>query len=284
MNSSLDLVHLAARAAERAGEYIRSATRGAGPPDRRKGARPGVSPGVRPADWIEKGPHDWVTDVDRTAERLISEVLRDGTRGTKIVGEEFSPELASDGLVWDGLVWIVDPLDGTSNFLHGYPQYSVSICAAIDGVLEAGVVLDITRECCYGAARGKGAWLGGTRLCVSEIHDPGRSLLGTGYPFKDLEGLDSYLAHFRELLRTTSGVRRAGSAALDLADVASGRFDGFWELRLAPWDIAAGVLLIREAGGVVTDMSGREVGLEHTSIVAGNPFIHAWLLRTLRDL
>lgn len=283
MNDSLDLVHLAARAAERAGGYIRSATRSAGPPDRRKGPRPAQRPGVRSADWIQKGPHDWVTEVDRAAERLIADVLRAGTPGAKVVGEEFSPELAGEGLIWDGLVWIVDPLDGTSNFLHGYPQYSVSIAAMVDGVLEAGVVLDITRECLYGAARGKGAWLGGTRLCVSEIHDPARSLLGTGYPFKDLEGLDSYLAHFRDLLRTTSGVRRAGSAALDLADVAAGRFDGFWELRLAPWDIAGGVLLIREAGGLVTDMSGREVGMEHTSIVAGNPVIHAWLLNSLRE-
>jgi myo-inositol-1(or 4)-monophosphatase len=233
---------------------------------------------VRPADWIEKGPHDWVTDVDRTAERLIADALKNGGGGARIVGEELSPELAKDGLVW-----IVDPLDGTSNFLHGYPQYSVSIAATLDGVLEAGVVLDVTRECLYGAARGKGAWLGGGRLSVSEIHDPARSLLGTGYPFKNLEGLDSYLTHFRELLRTTSGVRRAGSAALDLADVAAGRFDGFWELRLAPWDIAAGVLLIREAGGVVTDMNGRDIGAEHTSVVAGNPVIHAWLLQTLRD-
>jgi len=277
MNSSLDLVRLASRAAERAGEYIRSATRPAGRTDGRDGGATSGRPGVRPSDWIAKGPHDWVTEVDKNAERLIAEVLHDGAPGSRIVGEELSP-----GIVHQGLVWIVDPLDGTSNFLHGYPQYSVSIAAAVDGVLEAGVVLDVTRECVYGALRGKGAWLSGNRLSVSEIRDPARSLLGTGYPFKRLEGLDRYLSHFRELLRTTSGVRRAGSAALDLVDVAAGRFDGFWELSLAPWDFAAGVLLVREAGGLVTDMSGRDVALEDSAIVAGNPVIHSWLLSTLQ--
>ena len=278
MNSSLDLVRLASRAAERAGAYIRSVARSGGRTDGKGHEGESAARPLRPSDWISKGRHDWVTDVDRTAERLIAEVLRDGAPGSRIVGEELSPEP-----VHDGLVWIVDPLDGTSNFLHGYPQYSVSIAAAVDGVLEAGVVHDVTRECLYGALRGKGAWLSGNRLRVSQIQDPGRSLLGTGYPFKNLDGLDRYLAHFRELLRTTSGVRRAGSAALDLVDVAAGRFDGFWELSLAPWDFAAGVLLVREAGGLVTDMSGRDVGLEDSAIVAGNPAIHAWLLSTLSN-
>ncbi len=260
INSSLDLLHLAAQAAYRAGGYIREA-------ERRKAAT---------AVWESKGHHDWVTEVDRRAEGLIREVLERGAPGSVVVGEELNPEP-----VGGGLTWIVDPLDGTTNFLHGYPQYAVSIAAAVDGVLEAAVILDVPRECLYGAVRGKGAWLGDTRLGVSSITDPSRALIGTGFPFKHLDVLERYLEQFRRILPATSGVRRAGSAALDLADVAAGRLDGFWELMLAPWDIAAGVLLVREAGGVVTDFTGRDAGLGHTAIVAGNPGIHEWLIREL---
>jgi myo-inositol-1(or 4)-monophosphatase len=244
-------------AAERAADYIRSVG--------------------REVDWISKGHHDWVTEVDGEAERRIAEVLGTGAPGSRMVGEESSPELHRSGLVW-----IVDPLDGTTNFLHDYPQYAVSIAAALDGVLEAAVVADVTRECLYGAVRGKGAWLGSTQLRVSTIGDPEKALLGTGFPFKHLDRLESYLEQFRRILPATSGVRRAGSAALDLADVAAGRLDGFWELMLAPWDVSAGILLIREAGGVVTDLTGREIGVEHSGIVAGNPAMHAWLLEQLR--
>ena len=227
--------------------------------------------------WTSKGHNDWVTEIDQEAERIIREVLLAGTPGSTVVGEELNPEA-----VGDGLVWIVDPLDGTTNFLHGYPQYAVSIAAARDGVLEAAVVLDVPRECCYGAARGKGAWLGGTRLAVSDTRDPARALLGTGYPFKHLDELDRYLEQFRRILPATSGVRRAGSAALDLSDVAAGRLDAFWELMLAPWDTAAGILLVREAGGIVTDLSGHDAELGHGGIVAGNPALHAWLLEQVR--
>ena len=256
---------MAARAAERAGTYIKSASR--------SGSRSSVGA----ADWVSKGYHDWTTEVDQQAEALIAEVLGKGAPGSRLVGEESSPEVAHRGLVW-----IVDPLDGTTNFLHGYPQYAVSIAAAENGVLEAAVVLDLNRECLYGAVRGRGAWLGDTRLAVSTLDDPARALLGTGYPFKELDQLERYLDQFRRVLPATSGIRRAGSAALDLADVAAGRLDGFWELTLAPWDISAGILLIREAGGVVTDLAGREIGVEHTEVVAGNPAIHRWLLSQLR--
>lgn len=253
MNSSLELVHLAAAAAGAAGAYIRSAT--------------------GQATAVSKGHHDWVTEVDRKAEQLIAGVLGKGAPGSRMIGEESSPELTRQGLVW-----VVDPLDGTTNFLHGYPQYAVAIAAAIDGVLEAAAVLDVNRELLYGAVRGKGAWLGDTRLSVSSVSDPSRALLGTGYPFKQMDRLETYLDQFRRILPATSGVRRAGSAALDLADVAAGRLDGFWELMLAPWDMCAGVLLIREAGGIVTDLGGREIGVEHSAVVAGNPAMHAWLL------
>ena len=266
---------MAAGAAYRAGGYIRAA----GEAGERAGEnlhRDTALPPINPAAWSSKGHHDWVTEIDRQAEAIIRDELLRGAPASTVVGEELNP-----GAVGSGLVWIVDPLDGTTNFLHGYPQYAVSIAAAVDGVLEAGVILDIPRECAYGAVRGKGAWLGDTRLQVSGITNPAHALLGTGYPFKQLEELDRYLEQFRVILPLTSGVRRAGSAALDLADVAAGRLDGFWELSLAPWDVAAGVLLVREAGGVVTDLDGRDAGLGHGPIVAGNPQIHAWLLETV---
>ncbi len=265
MNNGTALLAIAERAAWKAAEYIRSA---------------GTST-VRPSDRLtvrDKGHHDWVTEVDRESERLIAEVLRAETPRSHLMGEEGSPSLRREGLVW-----IVDPLDGTTNFLHGYPQFAVSIAAARDGVLEAAVIVDITRESCYGAVRGQGAWCAGARLRVSPTSEPDRALLGTGFPFKHLDRLEEYLDQFRTLLPAASGIRRTGAAALDLADIALGRLDGFWELMLAPWDIAAGLLLIREAGGVATDLSGRTIGVEHTGVVAGNPAIHAWLLKVLRQ-
>jgi myo-inositol-1(or 4)-monophosphatase len=195
-----------------------------------------------------------------------------------VVGEELSPEL-----VTKGLVWIVDPLDGTTNFLHDYPAYAVSIAAAVDGVLEAAVVHHVPRDETYTAVRGGGAWLGKRRLQVSTIENPEFALMATGFPFRDLSQLDPYLRQFGAVAAGTSGIRRPGAAALDLADVAAGRFDGFWELKLSAWDIAAGMLLIREAGGLVTDLSGRDLGIEHAGVVAGNPGMHQWLLTTLNS-
>jgi myo-inositol-1(or 4)-monophosphatase len=256
MNSSLDLTAIARRAAERAAAYLR-----------------GVERPVDPTLWTEKGHNDFVTDVDRTSEAIIAEVLRRATPGSTMVGEESAPEIQTRGLVW-----IVDPIDGTTNFVHGFPVYSVSIAAAVDGVLEAAVVLHVGPDICYHATRGHGAWLGNTRLAVSRITNPKHALIGTGFPFKHLGGLATYQRQLERVIPQTSGVRRAGSAALDLAWVAAGAFDGFWELMLAPWDIAAGLLLVREAGGVATDLRGREVGAEHTGIVAGNPAIAQWLL------
>lgn len=253
--SAADLAHLARTAALRAGAYLRDVER----PD--------------PAVWASKGRHDFVTDVDRTAERIIAEVLLAAEPAGRIMGEELSPDAPADGLVW-----VVDPLDGTTNFLHDYPAYAVSIAAAVDGELQAAAVLDVTRGRLLHASRGGGAWDGERRISVSSIADPSLSLIGTGFPFKHLERLDEYQAQFASVLRATSGIRRAGAAALDLADVAAGRFEGFWELVLAPWDIAAGMLLVREAGGVVTDLEGNDPGLRHTGVVAGNPAVHEWLL------
>jgi myo-inositol-1(or 4)-monophosphatase len=217
-----------------------------------------------------------VTEIDRGAEELIAETLLGPYPGSRIVGEELSPVVLTDGLVW-----IVDPLDGTTNFLHGFPSYAVSIAAALDSVLQAGVVLHVPRNEIYSAFRGGGAWLGEQRLNVSSIADPEFALIGTGFPFRELSRLEEYQEQFARVARGTSGIRRPGSAAIDLADVAAGRFDGFWEQHLSAWDIAAGSLLIREAGGIVTDLSGRDIGIEHTSVVAGNPAIHRWLIETL---
>jgi myo-inositol-1(or 4)-monophosphatase len=254
--SALDLLHVARTAAERAAGYLR-----------------GVDRPADPTRWTVKGSRDFVTEVDRMAERLVAEALLAAEPDSRIVGEELSPEV-----VTGGLVWIVDPLDGTTNFLHDFPVYAVSIAAAVDGELEAGVVVQVPRQEVYTASRGGGAWQGERQLRVSAIADPEFALVGTGFPFKDTSRLAEYQAQFGRVAARTSGIRRPGSAALDLADVAAGRCDAFWEQRLSAWDIAAGILLVREAGGVVTDFAGRHVGPEHTALVAGNPAMHAWLL------
>jgi myo-inositol-1(or 4)-monophosphatase len=262
MVSALDLLHLCRTAAGRAAAYVRGVER---PRD--------------PARWTLKGSRDFVTDVDRAAEAMVAEVLLAAEPGSRIVGEELSPDL-----VTEGLVWVVDPLDGTTNFLHDFPAYAVSVAAAVDGVLQAGTVVQIARNEVYTASRGGGAWQGERRIAVSTIHDPSFALIGTGFPFKDAAQIQDYLDQLGRIAARTSGIRRPGSAALDLADLAAGRFDGFWEQRLSAWDTAAGILLIREAGGMVTDFTGRDIGLEHTALVAGNPAIHAWLLEVLRDV
>ena len=259
MVSSLDLLHLARTAAERAASYLRDVER---PAD--------------PDGWALKGSRDFVTEVDRTAERLVGEILLAAEPGSRIVGEELQPEL-----VTDGLVWIVDPLDGTTNVLHDFPSYAVSIAGAVDGALEVAAIVNVPTGETYAAARGGGAWRGEHRLAVSAIRDPAFALIGTGFPFKDTSRLAEYLEQFGRVAAHTSGIRRPGAASLDLADVAAGRFDGFWEQQLAAWDIAAGTLLVREAGGLVTDLDGREIGIEHTGVVAGNPAMHRWLLEAL---
>ena len=229
-----------------------------------------------PEAWSEKGRADFVTEVDREAERLIAETLTGAFPSSVIVGEELTP-----GPLPSGLVWVVDPLDGTTNFLHRFPYYAVSIGVLVDREPVAGVVQHVRQGIRYRAVRGGGAWQDETRLHVSTVREPKHALIGTGFPFKYVEQLPQYQAQFAAVLWKAAGVRRPGSAALDLCDVAAGRFDGFWELVLAPWDVAAGTLIVREAGGVVTGLDGASDVVRQGSIVAGNPVIHAWLLELL---
>lgn len=232
---------------------------------------------VATIDWQEKSPTDFVSEVDVGAESRIAEVLLRRFSDARIVGEELTPSATGTG----GLAFIVDPLDGTTNFLHGYPEYAVSIGALVGETLLAGVVVDVPRGRTYAAAAGGGAFCAGARLSVSTISNPRRALIGTGFPFKHPEHVAPYLPQFARVVAATAGVRRAGSAALDLAHVACGHFDAFWELMLAPWDIAAGILLVREAGGRVTDLQGAEAAPSHTPLLASNGVLHDWMQRQL---
>lgn len=208
----------------------------------------------------------------------MSGVIRDRHADARIIAEEGTPTL--EGLA--GLVFIADPLDGTTNFLHGFPWYAVSIAAVVDGDLAAGVVLNAATGELFSATAGGGARRAGQPISVSTITDPTRALIGTGFPFKPGNPhTERYLDMLPKIMLETAGLRRAGAAALDLADVACGRFDAFWEMTLAPWDIAAGLLLVREAGGTVSDLEGAPCPIAHTSVVAGNPAMQGWLLSKL---
>lgn len=220
-----------------------------------------------------KSASDFVSDVDVEAETRIRDLLSSEFPGAHIMGEELAPGAAPAR----GLTFVVDPLDGTTNFLHGYPEYAVSIAAAVDGVLEAGVVHNAATDEVFIACRGGGAWRDGERIRVSTVTEPARALIGTGFPFRTTNVLEQYIPQFLAVAKATSGIRRAGSAALDLADVACGRFDAFWEPLLSPWDFAAGCLLVQEAGGLATDLAGAPISLSRSSVLAGNPALHRWL-------
>ncbi len=257
-------VQVGVRAAEAAADLVRAAASGLGS-----------------LVWVSKGTADFVTEVDQGAEARITEVISEAFPDAMILGEELTSENALDR---SGLTFIVDPLDGTTNFLHGYPHYATSIGVVSEGTLIAGVILNVARGDLFTATLGGGASLNGRPMRVSQLSDISRALIGTGFPFKNPDTLEDYSRQFVEVSKHTAGLRRAGAAALDLADVACGRFDGFWELALAPWDVAAGILLIREAGGIVTDFAGSPAQPEHGAVVAGNPIIHPWLLHTLHGV
>ncbi|HCD36063.1 inositol monophosphatase [Chlorobium phaeovibrioides] len=217
---------------------------------------------------------DFVTETDRQCEAEISLILSEAFPEDGMLCEEGTTMTPRSGRRW-----IVDPLDGTLNFIHSFPVFSISIALqGSDGELIAGVIyLPITNEL-FTAEPGKGALLNGKPIRVTDRKEEDGYLIATGLPFKDYGYLDSYMEMLREVIHISSGVRRAGSAAIDLAYTACGRFDGFWEYKLLPWDFAAGVLLVREAGGIVTDFHGKRDVFSHKSIIAGSSLTHPLLL------
>ena len=225
-----------------------------------------------------KRQHDFVSEVDHAAEDAIIRVLKEAYPDHGFLAEESGyKDKEADYL------WVIDPLDGTTNYLHGVPQYCVSIGLLHKGKPTQAVVFDPTRNELFTATKGAGAYLNDRRIRVSKVDKLDGALISTGFPFKVIDKVDDYLRMLKNVMKTTSGVRRAGAAALDLSYVACGRYDGFWERGLSPWDMCAGVLLIREAGGLVGDFEGNEGYMESGEIVAANGKLFAALLKTLHD-
>lgn len=229
-----------------------------------------------------KQPNDFVTEVDRKAEATIIDTLHEAYPQYGILAEE-SGATAAKGAGNGEYRWIIDPLDGTTNFIHGLPQYAISIALAKGSSVEQAVVFDPCRNELFTASRGAGAFLNERRIRVSRRTKLQDSLLGTGFPYRMFDHIDTYLAIFKELTRKSAGQRRPGAASLDLAYVACGRYDGFWEFGLAPWDMAAGALLISEAGGLVSDMRGEATYMTSGNIIAGTPKVFAQLLKVIQE-
>ncbi len=222
-----------------------------------------------------KGQNDLVSEADRESERVILSILRERFPDHEILSEEI-------GRVGDASAefeWIVDPLDGTSNFLAGLPIFAISAACRFQGELVVGVVFDPSRDELFTAVRGEGAFCNGRRLRMPEREGITGAFVATGYPFRARSAVDAYLAVFREVFLEVRSIRRCGAAALDLAYTAAGIYDGFFEFRLSAWDVAAGALLIREAGGVVTDLDGGEEWLRSGNVLAGSAAVHADLRR-----
>jgi myo-inositol-1(or 4)-monophosphatase len=254
------MLNIAVRAARRAGSIINRASLNGGALNVRA-----------------KRVNDFVTQVDQAAEEAIIEIVRKAHPDHGFLAEESgkTPGEAE-------YVWIIDPLDGTTNFIHGFPQYCVSIAVEHRGALAHGVVYDPVKNELFTASKGRGAFLNDRRIRVSKCTRLKESLVGTGFPFKELSRLDRYTGQLRNLIQGSAGVRRAGAAALDLAYVACGRLDAFWEMGLAPWDMAAGALLIQEAGGLVGDFSGEARYLQSGDMSAATPKVFPQLLEALR--
>jgi myo-inositol-1(or 4)-monophosphatase len=225
-----------------------------------------------------KGPGEFVSTADLKAERTLKNELTRARPGYGLLFEESGESAGSD----PHHRWIVDPLDGTTNFLHGIPHFAISIALERDGEIVAGIVYEPTRDEMFWAEKGAGAYLNDRRLRVSARRQLGEALIGTGIPFYGRGDHPRYIATLAAVMGATSGVRRLGAAALDLAYVAAGRYDGFWETGLFPWDLAAGLLLVREAGGFVSDLSGRDGMFTSGDIIAGNEAIHQRLLTLLQ--
>ena len=251
-------LNIAVKAARRAGGIINRASRD-----------------VEQIKVSAKRDKDFVTEVDKAAEEAIIGVLHEAYPDHAILAEESGASGDSD------FVWIIDPLDGTTNFIHGFPQYCISIAQTQKGVLQHAVIYDPNRNELFTASKGAGAYLNERRIRVSKRAKMNEALIGTGFPFRYFEHVDAYLGILRDMMHKTAGVRRPGAAALDLAWVAAGRIDGFWELGLSPWDMAAGALLITEAGGLVGDLAGEQNYLETGNIVGGNPKVFVQLLQII---
>jgi myo-inositol-1(or 4)-monophosphatase len=225
-----------------------------------------------------KSRNDWVSEVDRMAEEAIIRLIKRAYPQHGILAEESGNQEGNE------YQWIIDPLDGTTNFLHGFPQYAVSIALKYRDTLDQAVVYDPYKQELFTASKGGGAALNGRRIRVSGLRNLDGALLGTGIPFREEQDLERYLKTMRVLLPGTAGVRRAGSAALDLAYVAAGRLDGFWEFGLNPWDMAAGILLIREAGGIISDPEGQTNYMKNGNILAGGPKVHTAMLKAIKPV
>ena len=240
-----------------------------------------INRGAREIDLLtvtSKGPKDFVSEVDREAERTIVETLLASYPDHAILAEEGTAKGANADAE---NVWIIDPLDGTTNFLHGFPQYCVSIALSQRGQITHGVVYDPVRNDLFTASRGRGAFLNDRRIRVSKRHHLRDCLIGTGFPFRDGSYLDTYLRMMKTMIEQTAGLRRPGAAALDLAYVAAGFYDGFWEVGLNPWDVAAGSLLIQEAGGLIGDLAGEGDFLHGGQVIAATPKIFAQMVTVL---
>jgi myo-inositol-1(or 4)-monophosphatase len=238
----------------------------------RRGHQNGAGPTTSKASAV-----DLVTEFDLASERLIADGLRRNFPGHAIFGEE-----TGEALPAAGPVWVVDPLDGTTNFAHGYPVFSVTLALLVDGRPELGVTYDPLRDDLFWAQCGRGAWRGQRRLRVSTTAELGASLLATGFAYDRASNADNNLAEFSHFVPRTRGVRRGGSAALDIAWVAAGWLDGYWERGIQVWDMAAGVLLVQEAGGVVTAYSGRPWQPADRNVAAANSVLHTALLQGLQ--
>jgi myo-inositol-1(or 4)-monophosphatase len=254
------ILNIAVRAARRAGSIINRAALDSG--------------GLRVTS---KRAKDFVTQVDHAAEEAIIDIVRKAYPEHGFLAEE-SGAAKADAEV----VWIIDPLDGTTNFIHGFPQYCVSIGIQHRGAMAHAVVYDPTRNELFTASKGRGAFLNDRRMRVSALARFGDALVGTGFPFKEVARLELYTRQLETMMKACAGVRRAGAAALDLAYVACGRLDAFWELGLSPWDMAAGALLIQEAGGLVGDLGGEQGYMQSGDIAAATPKVFTQLLEALR--
>ena len=213
----------------------------------------------------DKGKNDFVTEVDRNAEEIIISTIQKSYSDHAFLGEETGQRGKSD------YIWIIDPLDGTTNFLHNFPHFAVSIALQHKGILEQAVIYDPLKQELFTATKGKGALLNNRKIRVSAKNELDGALLGTGFPYNNEKAMLKFIESYKALFPRVAGIRRAGVASLDLAYVASGRIDGFWEFNLKQWDIAAGILLIQEAGGISAELTGGVNYLESGNIISANP-------------